>query len=149
MIPAKAFASLEPALILPEVKNPENWRGGGMEFVDKNHQLMVMTLTQQVTLTVNPNMVKPEEFTSYRDLLDPKWKGKIVLDDPRKFGPGLATFVFFYLHPDLGPKFIRALAAHEPLILNDFRQEVDFVAQGKYPILLGGQHIPARGGLAL
>src|SRR6266581_2655672 len=36
------FASLEPSLILPEVKDPKNWRGGELEFLDKDRRLMVM-----------------------------------------------------------------------------------------------------------
>jgi ABC-type Fe3+ transport system substrate-binding protein len=68
----------------------------------------------------------------------PKWKKKIVLHDPRVAGPGQATFTFFFLHPELGANFIRALALQEPLILRDHRQEADAVGQGRYPILLGG-----------
>jgi len=137
MIPWGAYDPLEPALILPEVKDPKNWRGGGLEFVTPHRMMHVMTLSQHATLFINPNLVKPKEITSYKDLLDPKWKGKIVLDDPRKPGPGLGTFTFLFMHPDLGPDFIRALGRQKPLVLRNYRQELDLVAQGKYPILMG------------
>ncbi len=144
MVPAGAFEPLEPALILPEVIDPKHWRGGSMEFVDDGHRLMVMTLSYRGTIFVNTNMADPEEFTSYKSLLDPKWKGKILVDDPRKSGPGNATFVFFYLHPELGMDFIRAFARQKPVLLKNYRQEVDLVAQGKFPILLGGWELPAE-----
>ncbi len=144
MLPAGAFDPLEPALILPEVKDPNRWRGGGLEFVDEGRQLMVMTPSYRGIIFVNTKMVNPEEFTSYKSLLDPKWKGKIVIDDPRKPGPGNATFLFFYLHPELGMDFIRAFARQRPIILKNYRQEVDLVAQGKYPILLGGWELPVE-----
>jgi iron(III) transport system substrate-binding protein len=44
----------------------------------------------------------------------------------------------FYLHPELGPDYIRALGRQEPVIMTDYVQQVDAVGQGRYPILLGG-----------
>jgi iron(III) transport system substrate-binding protein len=82
--------------------------------------------------------VNSKSFSSYKDLLDARWKKKIVVHDPRIAGPGQATFTFFYLHPELGVQFIRALAQQEPMVLRDFRQEADAVGQGRYPVLIGG-----------
>jgi ABC-type Fe3+ transport system substrate-binding protein len=45
--------------------------------------------------------------------------------------------LFFLLHPELGPDFIRALARQELTLLRDYQQEVDLVARGRYPILIG------------
>src|SRR5579862_1390551 len=137
LIPGKMLDPLEPALMLPDVKDPKTWRGGAMEFVDPDHEMLVMSPFQRGTLFINPNMVKADEFKSYKDLLDPKWKGKILLDDPRKAGPGQATFTFFYLQPDLGTSFIKALGQQQITIIKDFQQEVDMVGQGKFPVLLG------------
>lgn len=138
LIPGKVLDPMAPGLILPDVKDPKTWRGGAMEFLDPDKELLVMSPFQRGTLFVNPSMVKPADFKSYKDLLDPKWKGKIILDDPRKAGPGQATFTFFYLHPDLGPSFIKALGQQQMTVVKDFQQEVDAVGQGKFPILLGG-----------
>lgn len=137
MIPIKAFDPLEPALILPDVKDSKNWRGGGLEFVDPGQQMAVMTPAHRVILIVNSATVDPNSFKSYKDLLDPKWKGQIAIDDPRRSGPGQASFTFFYLHPDLGPNFIRALVRQEPTVFRDPSQLVNLVGQGKYPILIG------------
>ena len=136
MIPMKAFDPLEPALILPDVKDPKNWRDGHLEFVDPRREMLVMLPTQRTILSVNPNLVKPGEFKSYKDLLKPKWKGKVVFADPRRPGSAQATFMFFLLHPDLGEGFIRALANHDPVIIGDPALAMDSVARGKYPILL-------------
>jgi len=136
MIPLGAFDPLDPALILPEVKDPKSWRGG-MEFLDPNRMLLTMTPFQRGTIFYNPKLVSPKEFKSHKDLLDPKWKGKLILDDPRRAGPGQATFTFFYLHPELGADFIRALGKQQITIMKDFAQEVDAIGQGRYPVLIG------------
>ncbi len=137
MIPMGAFDPLEPALIQPDVKDPKTWRGGGMEFLDPNKMVLVMTPFQRGTIFYNTKLVNAKEFKSHKDLLDPKWKGKMVVDDPRRAGPGVATFTFFYLHPELGPDFIRALGKQQMTILRDYAQEVDAVGQGRFPVLIG------------
>ncbi len=138
MIQMGALDPLEPALMLPDVKNHKTWRGGAIEFLDPGKTVMVMTPRQRGTLFYNTKLINAKEFKSYKDLLDPKWRGKIVADDPRMIsGSGQATFTFFYLHPSLGPDFIRALGKQQLTMLRDFSQEVDAVAQGKYAVLLG------------
>src|SRR5262245_4095212 len=112
---------MEPALVLPEVKDPKQWRGGALEFVDLGKRVLVMAPSQRGTLFVNPKVVNPQEIKSYKDLLNTKWRKKIVMDDPTRAGPGQATFTFFYLHPELGPNFIRALAKTEPTVLRDYK----------------------------
>ncbi len=137
MIPMGAFDPLEPALILADVKDPKTWRGGAIEFLDPGKMVVVMTPFHRGTIFYNTKLVNAKEFKSHKDLLHPKWRGKMVVDDPRRAGPGVATFTFFYLHPELGPDFIRALGKQQMTILRDYAQEVDAVGQGRYPVLIG------------
>jgi iron(III) transport system substrate-binding protein len=144
LIPGNMLDPMEPALILPQVKDPKQWRGGGLEFVDAGRRFLVMTPSQRGTLFVNPKAVKPDSISSYKDLLHPKWKQKIVLDDPTRAGPGQATFTFFYMHPELGPNFIRALGKQEPAVLRDYLQELDGIAKEKFLVLIGVSDIVAE-----
>ncbi|MBM2810661.1 MAG: Extracellular solute-binding protein [Chloroflexi bacterium] len=137
LIPSGALDPIDSAMILPEVTEGRNWRGGGIEYLDPQKRLIVMTPFQRGTIFINPTLVRPDEIKSYRDLLDPKWKGRMIMNDPRRAGPGLATFTFFYFHPDLGPEFIRALATQDITIMSNFIQEADFIGQGRNPILIG------------
>jgi iron(III) transport system substrate-binding protein len=137
LIPSKALDPVEPNLILPEVKDPKNWRGGKLPLLGPAGEILVMTPYQRGTVYYNKNMVKVDELKSYKDLLAAKWKDKLQSDDPRRPGPGQATFIFFYLHPDLGPDFIKALGKQNLTLLNDYQQEVDAVGQGRAPIMMG------------
>ncbi|HLB28973.1 MAG TPA: extracellular solute-binding protein, partial [Dehalococcoidia bacterium] len=134
--PLGALDPIEPALILPEVKEGKNWLGGTLEFADREHLSLVMVSYSNSNTYVNSGLAKPEEFKSYKDLLDPKWKGKILLHDPRISGPGAAVFAFFYQHKELGPDFVRALARQDLKILRDTGQELEWLGQGKYPICI-------------
>jgi iron(III) transport system substrate-binding protein len=145
LAPAGALDPLAPTMILPTVKEPKNWREGRHEFADRAGKLQLgFAVTRRSTIMVNPALVKPEEIRSHKDLLDPKWTGKIVMDDPRRSGPGQATFLFFLLHPDLGVDFIRALGKQKAVILTDYQQELDGLAHGRYPILLGSSDASAE-----
>jgi ABC-type Fe3+ transport system substrate-binding protein len=68
----------EPALILPEVKDPRLWFGGQFPWWDPEHTIIRFFGQADVFLAINTAMVKPGEVTSYKDLLDPRWKGKIL-----------------------------------------------------------------------
>ncbi len=137
LLPGGMLDPIEPALILPDVKDPKHWRGGRIEYLDAGKHILMMMVTQRGTLVVNPKVVKPDSINSYKDLLNPKFKQKIVMDDPTMSGPGQATFMFFYMHPELGPNFIRALAKQEPMALRDWNQELEGVAREKYLVLIG------------
>jgi len=137
LLPLKVLEPMEQFLILPEVTNPKNWRGGTIEYLDTGHTILIMTPFQRGTLFINTQMAEANSFKSYKDLLDAKWTGKIIIDDPRKPGPGQATFSFFYVHPELGPEFIRALASQKLNIFKDYAQQVDSLGRGKYPIGVG------------
>src|SRR5262249_20358884 len=136
MIPMGAFDSLEPAFMVPDVKDPKSWRGG-MEFLDPNKMLLTMTPFQRGTIFFNPKLVNPKEFKSHKDLLDPRWKGRLVLDAPREPGRGEGIFFFFSFHPYLGGDFFRAWANQLIAIKKVFAKEGAPTGQGRYPVLMG------------
>ena len=83
----------------------------------------------------NANMIKPEEVPkSWHDLLDPKWRGKIMMDDPRASGGGR---VFFHMTYDrFGRTFHEKLAAQQPTFVRDYNEASRRVARGEYPVYL-------------
>ena len=127
----------EPALILPEAKDPKNWLGGRLAFVDKDQTGFLSISYSNPGLMINTTMVKPEEITSFRDLLDPKWKGKIVSTDPRVSGPGRSAYGLLYATKELGPDVIRQLGKQNITLFRDYIQGPEAVAQGKAAMCLG------------
>jgi iron(III) transport system substrate-binding protein len=136
--PMGALDPIEPALILPEVKDGKYWLGGKLWFSDEQKYNLLLGLTTRPGFAINSKLVSAAQFKSFKDLLDPKWHGKIIVArDPRIAGPGQAIFTFFFLQKDLGDEFIRGLAKQKLTVLRDDRQAMDWLGQGKYPIALG------------
>lgn len=79
-------------------------------------------------------MVKSEEISFWKDLLQPRWKGKISINDPRVAGPG--SKAFGVLTEIFGVEFLRELAKQELAVVSDQRLQIEWLAQGKYPIAI-------------
>ena len=100
---------------------------------------------------VNTNLVTPQqEPKTWLDLLDPKWNGKTLIDDPRAAGGGGAFFqAVSILHTD---DFHMRLARNAPTFTRDPGAAERRVARGEYAIWLpamiasmqGLQGLPVR-----
>jgi iron(III) transport system substrate-binding protein len=131
--PVGALDPIEAALILPEVKDPAKWVGNELPFFDKERRGLAFLLVARQSLFVNTKLIGAGELKTYRDLLSPKWNGKILLGrNPANPGYTQAMFQFFYQHKELGPGYIRELAAQNLKTLDDDRQAVEWLAQGRY-----------------
>jgi len=139
LIPAGALANLKDLLIHPEVIDPTGWYQGQMWWFDQPNQNTVLGWTGNASvadITYNTDLVDPSEITSYYDLLDPKWKGKIVIRDPRSAGTTLNT-AYFYENPDLGPEWLeRFFREADPVVTNNARQAAEWLATGQYSMCL-------------
>lgn len=138
--PKGFLAPLKPLLVLPEVTDPKVWYGGGLYFTDKERQYVacpVLTAANSY-FAVNTDLVKPGEIKTYKDLLNPKWKGKIIMNDPTIAGAGSRWFAVV-ADKYTGLDYMRALVKQEPVITRDQRLQVESLARGKYPIAIGAQ----------
>jgi len=93
------------------------------------------SLITAYAIMVNTNLVKPEEEPkSWRDLLNPKWKGRILSDDMRALGGGFAMFSAIMQEPTLGEAFHREFAKQNIVFTRDVGQSERRVARGEYPV---------------
>ncbi len=134
-IPAGILDPIDPLLLLPEVTSTEPWFQNKLPFVDKDHFLFALRMHVQIPIRINTDMVKSDEIKSYRDLLDPKWTGKIVMGDPTTAGSA-NSWVTTVSEQIMGLDYIKALAKQKPVISRNERLNVEQVARGKYPVLI-------------
>ncbi len=137
--PQKVLASPRPDLLLPEVLDSKIWPNGVLPFLDRDQLVLRLVAGFVPFVTVNTKLVKEGDITSYADLLDPKWKGKITIYDPTISGQGGAwlNFIMTAFGRAGGEKYLRQLAAQNPVITRDARMHSETVARGKYAIGLG------------
>jgi iron(III) transport system substrate-binding protein len=134
----KVLDSIKAALILPEVVDQAKWYGGAHFYADGEGEHIFVYIANPSTsgLYYNTTLVNPKDFKSYWDLLNPKWKGKIVSQDPTGNGMG-PVLVFYYKNPEIGPEFVkRFFGAMDITYGRDRRQITDWLASGKFSICL-------------
>jgi ABC-type Fe3+ transport system substrate-binding protein len=132
----KAIDPLKPLLVMPEVADPTKWKRGNLWFIDpeEKYVLRVFSKTREF-FPVNSEYVQAGEVGSARDLLNPKWRGKIVTEDPTSTGRPAAQAELFY--HQLGEEFFKRLYIDQkPVIARERRQAADWLARGIYPICL-------------
>jgi ABC-type Fe3+ transport system substrate-binding protein len=131
------FDDEKSRLMLPNVTDPKNWSGGALKWVDNTKQYMLQTHASVSAVPIyDSNAIKSGELTSWKDLLNPKFKGKIVVYDPRSGGPGMQ--VAGYIGSQLGMDFLKSLYLGQEVVYSlDSRQMAEWVARDVHAVGLG------------
>jgi len=141
---AKILEPVKNLLFHPEVLDTSAWYEGKHHYDDQeNRYIFVFEGTPRSgEITFNSKLVNSTEIKSYWDLLNPKWKGKIVSTDPFQSGPISAAQMFYYKHPELGAEFIRRLHSDtEITIVRSNEQMLDWLSAGKYAFGIGARSV--------
>lgn len=139
--PTGALEPLAPHLILPEVLDGKVWIGGKAPYLDKDGQIFTTLAGANYHLVINTDMVKEGQIKSYADLLKPEWEGKILMFDPTIGGGGnewISTMLLNVMGMEKGKEFMLQFARQKPVIIRDTRLTAEWVAKGKYPLVIGG-----------
>ncbi len=136
LYPERMLDPLKPELILPEVVDPSKWKKGKLWFMDPDGKYVLRLFNYLGgSFYVNTRYVKPEEFNSIKEFLNPRWKGKISIVDPSR-GQGAFYAAIFYVQ--MGEEFVKKLYVDQkPVFSTNSRQMADWLARGTYPISLG------------
>ena len=132
------FVPIRSAAILPEVLDDSKWINGFSGAFGDNARKHVFSFTADRLdlISVNRSKVPESALNSTKQLLDPKWKGKIVMMDPRQQGVG--ALVLGSIQKDLGDEGARKfLTEQRPVFTKDRRQAPEWVIRGRYPIGVG------------
>ena len=125
-------------MILPEVKDPKNWWGGHIWNDNlKTNRFLYSFVANAGTegLFYNADLAKADEVRSFDDLLNPKWKGKIGLNDPRIGGSGISLWSFMW--EIKGEDYLKKLVQQDLFLSRNLRQVADALAKGKLAVTIG------------
>ena len=139
LIPNKVLASIPELLIDPEVTDLSKWYKGRHYYTDPDQRYVFVFGAQPIhVVSFNTKLVDPGEIRSYRDLLDPKWKGKMVSWNPAAQGAG-ASAVGMYLHPRIGEEWFKRWASEMNVtMVGDARQGAEWLALGRFHLGIFG-----------
>ena len=126
------------------------WRPPAPELAKMNPEVFVRDPADTIwpthisaqALVVNPTLVKAEdEPKSYWDLVDPKWKGKVAMRDPRSASGGAWMMMGLAQHPTLGMDYIKKLKdTVDPFTVSGGSGRIrDAIANGQFAVALGGR----------
>ncbi len=137
LFPAKIFDPIKPVLLLPEINDLTKWYQGKHHYTDPENQYVFSYVGSATygSVAYNTKLVNVKDFKSYWDLLNPKWKGKLISRDVRVPGPGSGNARLFYHLSDVGPSYIKKLYGEMDVTLfRDYRQGTDWLGVGKAAI---------------
>ncbi len=138
--PMGILQPIEPLLMLPEVTDSRQWIAGHLPYIDKDKTIIAISMSAMPFYVINTKMAKQGEIKGAPDLLDPKWKGKIALNDPSVSSNSNLWFTHMFLNvmgEEKATRFMKELVAQEPVISRDQRLQIEWIARDKYPILVG------------
>ena len=136
--PAGVIVPMKDWLVGPNDSDPSQWLNNKFTYSDKAGLVnLAFSAYVKAPWVVNSDKVNPAEFKSSKDLLNPKWKDKIVFRSPRTAGAGISVVSYWWATPSLGKDFIKQLPSQNFTIEKDDRQILDDAAHGKYLIAIG------------
>jgi ABC-type Fe3+ transport system substrate-binding protein len=142
MSPRGQIENMNGKLIDPDILQPATWRHGKPKLnepgpatnLPPDFKCSLQAAEWVMTdLFINTSIVKPDEITSWKDLLKAQYKGRIAAFDPRRSGPGQTPVG--YLAALFGYEYLHDLYIGQQVKLTaDNRQLAEWVARGEYPI---------------
>jgi len=127
------------------VKGGNHWRDKRLEFTNPTTRYALAFSSQpNPPVIYDPKRVNPAEMDEVYELLDPRWKGKAVLNDPLPAGAGGSLFRWLWriLGPDKATDYFRRIRAQAGAIDRDQRRKIEWIAQGQICMAFGSPQHP-------
>ncbi len=137
IIPAGVLDPVKPMLMLPDVLDQSKWYQGRHWYGDpEQDKIFLFGGGPTPDIAVNTQLANANDFHSWYDVLNPKYKGKVVAMDFSLSGVG-GTTAEVYTNPELGPNFFKRFASETDVTISrDFRQAAEWLAQGKFAVMV-------------
>lgn len=133
--PLSHLDKLQPIGDLPETKDPKAiWAIDPLTYSPP----LVSVAVSPEGIIVNTELVPPgTEPKTWKELADPKWRGKFVLQDPRR--PGLPPALFGFLVRLYGEEWMKkVIVDNKPIITREGRMITPRLVRGEYPMFVAG-----------
>jgi iron(III) transport system substrate-binding protein len=134
--PIGALDKLRPLLFRPDVLNDKVWSGGfNAAWADNDHVLGFPLTESLINPAINTDQANDRELRSARSLLEPKWRGKIILSEI-KSGSTRALMTSIRLR-DGEDAVKRLMVDQKPAYVQDPRQQAEGLVRGNFAIAQG------------
>ena len=134
---AGEMAPIRDLLLLPEITDGSLWLGGlDALFLDRERKYFpAFAAYASDTAYYNATVIADPRLQRLDGLVDPALRGRISLADPRG---GASIVTLGVLVRAYGTAFVeRLLGAQQPVITKEPRQQMDWLASGRYPVAFG------------
>ena len=123
---------------LPVAAETGVWRLAPYDF-DSKDKILIMGNTLASPggfgIAINTKLVPPDrEPKSWLDLLDPYWKGKMIMDDPTVPGPGSDLFTLWRTRKVVPQDYFDKLSTQTVKIFRGYAEQADMVAKGEFAL---------------
>jgi len=131
------IAPIRPLLVLPEVTDPNAWHGGfeGLFLDNARHSFLGFAIYDEDIAYYNSRLLTDPDIADMKNVVLAKFAGKISVADPRAGSSLTSSGVLLRVY---GEPFIRKLwLEQKPVVTKEARQQMDWLASGRYPISFG------------
>lgn len=135
---AGMFDPIRPAIFRPDVVDDKAWLGGfDAGFVDLEKKWTFSHGFKKGGGTwINTDLVKEGEVRTLKDMLQPRWRGKMAFMDPRN--SGYSYWPATAMRLAVGNESMKALFVdQQPAIVRDVRQITEWLVRGQYAMTIG------------
>ena len=137
--PDGTWDPIRPLIFRPDVLDDNAWVDSFDErFMDTNKELAFgHSFEVNHNVAIDTTVVDPNEIKTIHDLLDPKWKGRMVITDVRSGSTWLSASSTRRLVPDADEVLKKLFVDQEPVFIRDNRTKAEAIVRHKYPIVMG------------
>lgn len=122
---------------IPVLKEKDVWVLDPLSTDPQGH--LVLDFPAHYPPAINTNLVKPaDEPKSYMDLLDPKWKGKIMDNDPNISTSPYMTYVPLTKYKVLSEDYFRKLGEQNIQFVRGESEKAEKLSRGEFPVAFMG-----------